>query len=197
MALQVDTSAVLQANRGAPGHGPGCGVCRPWRAVSACRDTAAVVAGGAAIGPRPRSTRSPPQTAPAVFRVATRCCIGGTNCSRCRLPRHGSAHARRRRRGSQTGARGGFPAVARPTPRSNKSVAHVQTQGSGIGWSHRCGGWIAWHTTCSLVARDPAHRGIRIRPFDSKLWRLHMKWTTPSYTEMRFGFEVTMYIANR
>ncbi|MDE1952834.1 MAG: pyrroloquinoline quinone precursor peptide PqqA [Betaproteobacteria bacterium] len=24
-----------------------------------------------------------------------------------------------------------------------------------------------------------------------------MKWTTPSYTEMRFGFEVTMYIANR
>jgi len=22
-------------------------------------------------------------------------------------------------------------------------------------------------------------------------------WTTPEYTEMRFGFEVTMYIANR
>lgn len=24
-----------------------------------------------------------------------------------------------------------------------------------------------------------------------------MKWDTPSYVEMRFGFEITMYIANR
>jgi len=24
-----------------------------------------------------------------------------------------------------------------------------------------------------------------------------MQWITPSYTELRFGFEVTMYIANR
>ncbi|APR40146.1 MULTISPECIES: pyrroloquinoline quinone precursor peptide PqqA [Paraburkholderia] len=24
-----------------------------------------------------------------------------------------------------------------------------------------------------------------------------MQWTTPSYTDMRFGFEVTMYIATR
>ncbi|WP_116613455.1 pyrroloquinoline quinone precursor peptide PqqA [Paraburkholderia unamae] len=24
-----------------------------------------------------------------------------------------------------------------------------------------------------------------------------MQWTTPSYTELRFGFEITMYIANR
>ena len=28
------------------------------------------------------------------------------------------------------------------------------------------------------------------------LWR-NMMWTKPEYTEMRFGFEVTMYIANR
>ena len=27
-------------------------------------------------------------------------------------------------------------------------------------------------------------------------WRKIM-WTKPEYTEMRFGFEVTMYIANR
>ena len=27
-------------------------------------------------------------------------------------------------------------------------------------------------------------------------WRRHM-WTKPEFTEMRFGFEVTMYIANR
>ncbi|HEY3535881.1 MAG: pyrroloquinoline quinone precursor peptide PqqA [Trinickia sp.] len=24
-----------------------------------------------------------------------------------------------------------------------------------------------------------------------------MQWTTPSYSDMRFGFEITMYIANR
>jgi len=28
-------------------------------------------------------------------------------------------------------------------------------------------------------------------------WRYHAMWTKPEYTEMRFGFEVTMYIANR
>jgi len=26
---------------------------------------------------------------------------------------------------------------------------------------------------------------------------LSMQWTTPSYSDMRFGFEITMYIANR
>ncbi|MBC8750514.1 pyrroloquinoline quinone precursor peptide PqqA [Paraburkholderia podalyriae] len=24
-----------------------------------------------------------------------------------------------------------------------------------------------------------------------------MQWTTPAYTNLRFGFEITMYIANR
>lgn len=24
-----------------------------------------------------------------------------------------------------------------------------------------------------------------------------MKWTAPAYTDLRFGFEITMYIANR
>lgn len=24
-----------------------------------------------------------------------------------------------------------------------------------------------------------------------------MKWNTPAYTDIRFGFEITMYIANR
>ncbi|WP_429358879.1 pyrroloquinoline quinone precursor peptide PqqA [Paraburkholderia sp. GAS32] len=24
-----------------------------------------------------------------------------------------------------------------------------------------------------------------------------MQWTTPVYTDLRFGFEITMYIANR
>jgi coenzyme PQQ precursor peptide PqqA len=28
-------------------------------------------------------------------------------------------------------------------------------------------------------------------------WRQTMQWTTPSFTDLRFGFEITMYIANR
>jgi pyrroloquinoline quinone biosynthesis protein A len=30
----------------------------------------------------------------------------------------------------------------------------------------------------------------------NKLWRIIM-WTTPAATEMRFGFEVTMYVMNK
>jgi pyrroloquinoline quinone biosynthesis protein A len=30
-----------------------------------------------------------------------------------------------------------------------------------------------------------------------KLLEVAMKWETPSYTDLRFGFEVTMYIMNR
>ncbi len=33
---------------------------------------------------------------------------------------------------------------------------------------------------------------------DTKLYHLEVTmWNKPEYTEMRFGFEVTMYIANR
>ena len=28
-------------------------------------------------------------------------------------------------------------------------------------------------------------------------WRYTMKWQTPAASDMRFGFEITMYIANR
>jgi pyrroloquinoline quinone biosynthesis protein A len=28
-------------------------------------------------------------------------------------------------------------------------------------------------------------------------WRPTMQWTTPTFTDLRFGFEITMYIANR
>ena len=27
--------------------------------------------------------------------------------------------------------------------------------------------------------------------------RPDMQWTTPAFTDLRFGFEITMYIANR
>jgi coenzyme PQQ precursor peptide PqqA len=38
--------------------------------------------------------------------------------------------------------------------------------------------------------------GCKAMPSALPYWRLNM-WTKPEYTEMRFGFEVTMYIANR
>jgi len=41
-----------------------------------------------------------------------------------------------------------------------------------------------------LAGAEPA----RLPPYS--LLEVHM-WTKPEYTEMRFGFEVTMYIANR
>jgi pyrroloquinoline quinone biosynthesis protein A len=28
-------------------------------------------------------------------------------------------------------------------------------------------------------------------------WRLHMQWQTPTATDLRFGFEITMYVAAR
>jgi len=31
----------------------------------------------------------------------------------------------------------------------------------------------------------------------NNFWRFTMKWETPSYKDLRFGFEVTMYIYNR
>ncbi len=33
--------------------------------------------------------------------------------------------------------------------------------------------------------------------FNLEIKETTMAWTTPAFTDMRFGFEVTMYIANR
>ena len=45
------------------------------------------------------------------------------------------------------------------------------------------------------VARAPAFHGYRV---GSSHARTHlMKWETPQAIDQRFGFEITMYIANR
>jgi len=45
------------------------------------------------------------------------------------------------------------------------------------------------------VARAPAFHGCRV---GSSHARTHiMKWETPQAIDQRFGFEITMYIANR
>lgn len=42
------------------------------------------------------------------------------------------------------------------------------------------------------------HQWRMIRHFQSMTHRRYtMQWTTPSFTDLRFGFEITMYIANR
>jgi coenzyme PQQ precursor peptide PqqA len=48
-----------------------------------------------------------------------------------------------------------------------------------------------WHASCGSVCGDQfAHLNHPYR-------RLTMQWTTPSFADLRFGFEITMYIANR
>ena len=38
---------------------------------------------------------------------------------------------------------------------------------------------------------------IKLAHNNKPLEGIHMKWETPAYNDMRFGFEVTMYIYNR
>ena len=45
------------------------------------------------------------------------------------------------------------------------------------------------YTSTSFLARASV--------IQQKLLEVTMKWETPSYTDLRFGFEVTMYIMNR
>jgi coenzyme PQQ precursor peptide PqqA len=48
----------------------------------------------------------------------------------------------------------------------------------------------------SFALKGPAAHQARFA-IQSPTRRHAMLWITPSYTELRFGFEVTMYIANR
>ena len=46
--------------------------------------------------------------------------------------------------------------------------------------------------TMILNAGQPARRSNNLI-----LLEINMTWTTPAATDLRFGFEITMYIANR
>ena len=52
------------------------------------------------------------------------------------------------------------------------------------------------HSVAVGVAAKNATTGCFGVPLDN-LMEMTMKWTTPSYTDMRLGFEITMYIATR
>ena len=49
--------------------------------------------------------------------------------------------------------------------------------------------------TVLRTLRPAPHRANRQTPDHDR--RHTMKWETPTATDMRFGFEITMYIANR
>ena len=53
-------------------------------------------------------------------------------------------------------------------------------------------GCAALHGACNRMSR--AWPGIRLAIIAQGG---SMKWETPSFTDMRFGFEITMYIATR
>ncbi len=70
------------------------------------------------------------------------------------------------------------------------------------------GKWQGWNRSdreprsfiSPAQVRQPRYRSTKRlqAPQDSKLYHLEVTmWNKPEYTEMRFGFEVTMYIANR
>ena len=51
--------------------------------------------------------------------------------------------------------------------------------------------------TRQIAVRQIGRAPIRMREFE-ELYHLEVAmWSKPEYSEMRFGFEVTMYIANR
>jgi pyrroloquinoline quinone biosynthesis protein A len=53
----------------------------------------------------------------------------------------------------------------------------------------------------AAASADHAHRAPTLRPHPAAVtatcWRLPMTWTTPTATDFRFGFEITMYVAAR
>jgi len=48
---------------------------------------------------------------------------------------------------------------------------------------------------CTALREEPRNGQASVGPFIAKGG--FMKWETPSFTDMRFGFEITMYIATR
>jgi pyrroloquinoline quinone biosynthesis protein A len=51
-----------------------------------------------------------------------------------------------------------------------------------------------WHSYCLTFYKLMP---VACQLTTHQLRRPTMQWTTPSFTDLRFGFEITMYIANR
>jgi coenzyme PQQ precursor peptide PqqA len=60
--------------------------------------------------------------------------------------------------------------------------------------------YAVWHAPCVVTRVDAictSNEGLVAKAIVFFQGGKTMQWTTPSYTDMRFGFEVTMYIATR
>jgi pyrroloquinoline quinone biosynthesis protein A len=47
------------------------------------------------------------------------------------------------------------------------------------------------------VTRQPAAVTFHANPTGDNAMQTPSPWTAPAFTDLRFGFEITMYIANR
>ncbi|AVO51089.1 pyrroloquinoline quinone precursor peptide PqqA [Melaminivora suipulveris] len=60
----------------------------------------------------------------------------------------------------------------------------------------RARGW-RWHRSCVSWRALRCPRGAHTFRATSTSKETAMQWETPTFTDLRFGFEITMYIANR
>lgn len=89
------------------------------------------------------------------------------------------------------GARSPFPDTWFPRYRECGRMVTVQSGNRAIDCRAIFARWSSTRIPVSLTR-------AAFSPQDSKLYHLEVTmWNKPEYTEMRFGFEVTMYIANR
>ena len=51
---------------------------------------------------------------------------------------------------------------------------------------------MIWHTNCIILSSYNNSIYFNVKEEDKT-----MKWETPEYSDIRFGFEVTMYINNK
>ena len=58
---------------------------------------------------------------------------------------------------------------------------------------------VNWGFYGGALAAGGAKYALKLAGFDSQINFLEntMAWTTPEFADIRFGFEITMYIANR
>ncbi len=53
------------------------------------------------------------------------------------------------------------------------------------------------HASCVVVVERREIHSSRLIPLITPTKETIMQWTKPEYTDLRFGFEITMYILNR
>jgi coenzyme PQQ precursor peptide PqqA len=63
-------------------------------------------------------------------------------------------------------------------------------------WRHGIDFAVGWGRAVG-VTRQPAAVTFHANPTGDNAMQTPSPWTAPAFTDLRFGFEITMYIANR